>query len=354
LPDEVAISERTIEPRKVLLIRPSALGDVCRTVPCLVSLRRAFPGAAIDWLVNEAFVPAVSSHPALTGTVPFDRGSFGKGIRKLRLSGPRSFLDALKHRGYDLVVDLQGLARSGLFSWATRASRRVGFANAREFGWLGYTERHHVDASMHTVDRMLRLLELAGVRPVLDMRLYSSEAGRAEVPASLAGKRYAVVAPTSRWEGKRWPAERFAAAIPAMFEMGLDAVAVVGSRSEREQCGPLLSLAARDGRVVDLLGATSVAGLMAVVEGAAMVLANDSAALHMAVGFDRPLVALFGPTRVELVGPFRREADVIQHLRQGDVFEHKNTLAGRAMMERISVEEVVEAVGRRLANPPSA
>lgn len=342
------------EPRKVLLIRPSALGDVCRTVPCLVSLRRTFPGAAIDWLVNEAFVPAVSSHPALTGTVPFDRKSFGEGIRKLRLSAPRSFLDVLKQRGYDLVVDLQGLARSGIFSWATRAPRRVGFANAREFGWLGYTERHRVDASMHTVDRMLRLLELAGVRPVLDMRLYSSEAGRAEVPAALAGKRYAVVAPTSRWEGKRWPAERFAAAIPAMLEMGCDAVAVVGSKSEREQCVPLLSLAARDGRVVDLLGATSVAGLMAVVEGAALVLANDSAALHMAVGFDRPLVALFGPTRVELVGPFRREADVIQHLRQDDVFEHKNTPAGRAMMERISVEEVVRAVSRRLANPPSA
>lgn len=329
------------------MIRPSALGDVCRTVPCLTSLRRAFPDAVIDWLVNDAFVPAVSGHPALSGAVPFDRGSFGRGVRGLRLAAPRAFLSSLGSRGYDLVVDLQGLARSGLFSWATGAKRRVGFSNAREFAWLGYTERHHVDASMHTVDRMLRLLELAGVPPVIDMRLYASEAGRAEVPEGLRGKRYAVVAPTSRWEGKRWPVERFAEVIPEMLGMGFEAVAVVGSRSEREQCGPLTRLAGSDARVVDLIGGTSVGGLLAVIEGASMVVANDSAALHMAVGFDRPLVALFGPTRVDLVGPFRRERDVIQHARAGDAFEHKDTACGRAMMERITVAEVVRAVSER-------
>jgi lipopolysaccharide heptosyltransferase I len=338
------------EPRRILIIRPSALGDVCRTVPCLVSLRRAFPQAEIDWLVNDAFVPAVSAHPGLTAAVPFDRRAFGNGIKRLQLGAPRSFMKKLKAGGYDLVFDLQGLARSGLFAWATRAPRRVGYANARELGWLGCNERHHVDASMHAVDRMLRLLELGGVRPVLDMRLYTSEAGRAEVPESLRGKRYAVIAPTSKWEGKRWPIERFAAIVPSVLEMGFDAMAVVGSKGEREQCGPMIEVAAKDPRVVDLLGATSVAGLMAVIEGSSFVVANDSAALHMAVGFDRPMVALFGPTRVDLVGPYRREADVLQHLEPGDRFEHKNFEAGRAMMMRIGVGEVVEAIRARAAS----
>jgi ADP-heptose:LPS heptosyltransferase len=84
-----------------------------------------------------------------------------------------------------------------------------------------------------------------------------------------------------------------------------------------------------------------------VIEGSSLVVANDSAALHMAVGFDRPLVALFGPTRVELVGPFRREADVLQHATAGDRFEHKELAGGRAMMERISVDEVLGAIAAR-------
>lgn len=343
-------------PKRVLLIRPSALGDVCRTVPCLASLRRAFPDAAIDWLVNDAFAPAVAHHPALSRPFPFDRGAFGQGLKKLDLAPARDLLARLKEPAYDLVVDLQGLARSGLFSWATRAPRRVGFANAREFGWLGYTERHQVDPSLHTVDRMLRLLELAGIPPLLDMRLYTSPTDRAAVDrAGLAGKRFAVVAPTSRWPGKRWPADRFAALIPRILDAGLDAAVIVGSRSERDQCSPLLDLAARDpSRVLDRIGGTSVGELMAFIQASALTVANDSAALHIAVGFDRPIVALFGPTRVDLVGPYRREADVLQHARPGDRFEHKDEAAGRAMMERIAVDEVVELMKVRLTRPGPA
>lgn len=336
------------EPQRILMIRPSALGDVCRTVPCLVSLRRRYPEATIDWLVNAHFAPAVSAHPALSGIVPFDRSAMGTGGIVRRTGWFRAMMADLRAKRYDLVIDLQGLARSGLFAWGTGAARRVGFANARELGWLGVTERHRVDAGMHTVDRMLRLLDLAGVPPVLDMRLYVAPAWREEVPDVLRDRRYAVIAPTSRWEGKRWPIERFAALVPRVLDCGYDAVAVVGSRSERAQCGPVLELSAREpSRVVDLLGATSVGGLMAVIEGSSLIVANDSGALHMAVGFDKPLVALFGPTRVGLVGPFRRERDVLQHAEPGDRFEHKDTPSGLTMMRRISLDEVAAAVRTR-------
>jgi ADP-heptose:LPS heptosyltransferase len=69
-----------------------------------------------------------------------------------------------------------------------------------------------------------------------------------------------------------------------------------------------MELAAREPRVIDLVGKTTVGQLMALVQGASLVIANDSAALHMAVGFDRPSVGLFGPTRLELVGPYQKHA----------------------------------------------
>lgn len=340
-------------PSRILLIRPSALGDVCRTVPVLASLRRAWPEARIDWLVQDTFADAVRAHPALTGVVPFARRGMGADLRAGRAGGLREFVRGLREAEYDLAIDAQGLFRSGFFAWASGAARRVGYADAREGGWFFCNERHRVPADAHAVERMLALARAAGAEPVEDMRLYAppEDVAAVESDGRFSG-RFVVIAPTSRWAGKRWPAERFARLAGALLDGHAERVIVVGSASERDQCGPLMDLASRDARVVDLIGATSVGRLMAVVGRAALVVANDSAALHMAVGFDRPLVGLYGPTRVDRVGPWRRGGDVIQRLRAGENGgrpDHKDEALGRAMMERITVEEVAAACVQRLA-----
>ena len=334
-------------PRRILIIRPSALGDVCRSVPAAVSLRRAYPGARIDWLVQDSFADAVRFHPDLSGVVSFARASLGRDALRGSPGRLGGFLRALRRAGYDLVYDFQGLARSGALAWATRARRRVGYADARELGWLGLNERHEVARKIHAVERMLGLLRASGVEPAEDMRLYAGEEARAWAAGQeWTRERYAVIAPTSRWPGKRWPAERFAAVARRVAERGVRVV-VVGAASEREQC-PLLCGAGALPGIVDLVGGTSVAQLMAVIARAALVVACDSAALHMAVGFDRPIVGLFGPTRVDRVGPWRRERDVIQHARPGERMDHKDNALGSTMMERISVEEVLGAVDARI------
>jgi len=344
-------------PNRILIIRPSALGDVCRSVPVLASLRRAFPAAHIDWLVQDSFAPAVAHHPGLTGVVPFERRALGTAASRGRLGSSLLFMRRLRDAKYDLVFDVQGLARSGLFAWATGAARRVGFANAREMGWLGANERFEVPRAVHSVDRMLELVRLSGIEPLRDMRLYAPPSDRDTLAADpqLSGTRYAVIAPTSRWPGKRWAAERFAELAPRLLGAGLgvDAAVLVGGASERGQCLPLIELAARDGRVIDRIGATSVGALMALIERAALVIANDSAALHMAVGFDRPMVALYGPTRVDLVGPYGREGDVVQHITPADTLDHKNAIAGRAIMDRITIDEVFDRAGAALSRSSS-
>jgi len=302
-------------------------------------------------LVQEGFEPAVANHPALSGVVTFPKKAIREASRRLDPRPLRAFLRLLRAKKYDEVWDLQGLARSGLFSWATGAPRRVGFANARELGWLGYTQRHRVSSEVHTVDRMLALLEAAGVAGGVDMRLHTSPSDRAWLAGVIASGRltppYAVLAPTSRWPAKQWPAERFAELAKHLRARGVN-VAVVGASGEQTQIGPVLSLAELDTGVTSFVGATHVGQLMALIEQAALVVANDSAALHMAVGFDRPLVALYGPTRVHRVGPYGREKDVIQHASPNEISSHKDASQVR-LMERITLEEVRRAVEQRLA-----
>ena len=333
--------QRELPPRRILLIRPSALGDVCRTVPVLVSLRRAWPDAEIDWLVQDDFAQAIMHHPDLTRVIPFKRRELGNSIARGSFGPLAQFVAQLKRAKYDLVFDLQGLARSGFFARATLAPKRIGYADARELGWLALTHKVPVSATMHTVDRMLALLSPVGVEPVRDMRLYVSEEDRLHTLADidLPSGGYIVIAPGSRWPGKCWPADRFAEVALRVLHHGYKVV-LVGSRSEREHAGRLLDLSDNNKKVIDRMGATTIGQLMAIISLSRMVIANDSAALHMAVGFDKPIIALYGPTNIDLVGPYKRNADVIQHLGKGDVLDHKREASGKILMNRITAEEV--------------
>ncbi|MEM9064660.1 MAG: glycosyltransferase family 9 protein [Planctomycetota bacterium] len=336
-------------PKRILLIRPSALGDVCRTVPVLVSLKRRWPEAEIDWLVQDTFAPAITSHPDLHEAIPFQRKRFAKLHHPGTVAAFFRWLKQLRGRDYDLALDCQGLFRSGFIAWRTGAVRRVGDRNARELGWLFLNERHTIDPSLHTVDRMLSLAEAAGAPAVREMSLHTSiEArGRARAKWPWLTERPVVLAPTSRWASKRWPADRFAALARDLLDQGTNHIAVVGGPGEEEQCQPLIDLAAANSRTHALVGKTPIEELLCVIESASLVVANDSAALHMAVGFERPTVALFGPTDTGQVGPYRMDDDVIQMRYMSDVFDHKND-ANVRMMERIDLTTVRSACLRKL------
>ena len=305
-------------PRRVLIVRPSALGDVARTVPAVVSIKKKWPGCRVEWVVSRAFVEAVAHHPGVDEVVAFDRDR------------PTAFLGLmreLRRRKYDVVYDFQGLARSGLLAWATGAKRRVGFADAREGGWLGCNVKHSVGAGvggvgLHAVDRMLGLLEADGVERVEDMRLYVGQADEAWAKAwraeqDLETKKYWVLAPTAQWGCKCWPAERYAMlAEQVLREERTGKVVVVCGPSEKEAVHGAFREALLEasrgfgggtsGGVWSKLvwPTTTVGQLMAVIGGAEQVVCNDSAALHLAVGLGVSTVSLFGPTDPALVGPF--------------------------------------------------
>lgn len=251
------------------------------------------------------------------------------------------FLRAVAAPQYDLVIDCQGLFRSGVFAFAGGAKRRVGDRAAPELAWLAYTDRVRVDHDLHVVDRMLAITAAAGAPAVSDMRLYTPP--DAEMPSEInAAERFAVLAPTSAWPGKCWPADRFAQLAAQLLQEGhVERIVVVGGANERTQIAPLANLAGSDGRVVDLVGRTSIGELMRLIEHASLVVANDSAAVHMAVGFHRPLVALLGPTDARLAGPYQRMDAVVQVVSNADELTHracKDASHGAALMERISVE----------------
>ncbi len=349
------------DPRRILLIRPSALGDVARTVPALVTLARTFPDAQIDWLVRDTFADAIRHHPNLGRVITFPRQRFNRFGRHLATTREVvAWLGDLKRGGYDRVYDLQGLFRSGVFTYATRSPLRVGFANAAELAWLGYNRRHHVDPDLHTVDRMLGLLEAEGMTPVRDMQLHIGPEDRAWAAGwlaerDLAPQGYIVLAPTAQWLSKRWPASRFGEIAQRVVTSGdgdppMHAAVVVGSAGEAEQVRPLLQ---RHWAMPlhDLTGQTSVGRLMAIIERCGLAVCNDSAALHLAVGLGRRCLGVFGPTDPTRVGPYRYGIGVARADGQRSV-HYRAARLDQDLIAKLDVEQVWPRVRRVLAAPP--
>ena len=142
-------------------------GDVVHALPVLTALRVRFSSARITWVINSAYEPLIKHHPDLNETLAFDRGAFKKGIwHSARYA--LSFTRELRRRQFDLVIDLQGLLRTGLMCLATGARRRIGFANAHEGSRYTYTRRIRVpDAEqIHAVDRYWRMIEALGAGDV--------------------------------------------------------------------------------------------------------------------------------------------------------------------------------------------
>ena len=135
-----ALARRSFD--RILLVKPSSLGDIVHALPVLHGLRAAYPEATIDWLVASPFVPLIESHPELNGVVAFDRAKFSRLARSPTVAADFvRFVRDLRRRKYDLAIDLQGLFRTGFLTWASGAAVRIGFRNARESAAVFYSHK---------------------------------------------------------------------------------------------------------------------------------------------------------------------------------------------------------------------
>jgi lipopolysaccharide heptosyltransferase I len=302
-----------IEARRIAIIKPSALGDIVHSLPVLSALRVRFPSASITWVVNAAYEALLLGHPDLTDTIPFDRSAMSGARRAIRAT--LAFTRALKRRRFDLVIDMQGLLRSGLMAWATGAAQRVGFANAREGSRYLYTHKVRSPAldSAHAVDRMWCIAEAFGVGHL--PKTFRVPLQPAAITASLQAldglpRPLIAVAAGAKWLTKRWPSAHFAALLNRAHEQFGGSAVLLGSGEDTPLAEEIR--AKLTGPVLDLTGKTSLPKLAAVLSLADGMLGNDTGPLHLAAALGRPCVAPYLCTRVALHGPYSQSGTCVE------------------------------------------
>ena len=293
-------------PKRIAVVKPSALGDIAHAVPVLSALRELFPASHISWVVNRGYVPLLAGHPHLNAVVPFDRGSFSRGP-VAAANYTLAFANQLRRHRFDLVIDLQGLLRTGLITAATAAPVRIGFANAREGSRLFYTHRVEVpDADrIHAIDRYWRVVEALGgghLKKQFVLPVDAKELEAVDGELSAFPKPRVAVAVGARWLTKRWPVGAFAEVCNRLFRETGGTAVLVGAADDIGLSADLSSRLA--GPRVDYTGKTGIAKMVAVLKRADAMLSNDTGPLHVAAALGVPCVAPYLCTKPVLHGPY--------------------------------------------------
>jgi heptosyltransferase-1 len=336
-----ALALRSAEFSRILLIKPSALGDVVHTLPVLVKLRARYPQAQIDWLITPENAEVVRYHPALSNVVLFARRDFSKRGRRWRAF--LSFFDLLKQirsAKYELIVDMHGQVRSAFFALISGARARIGFdrpvkrgltvsaehdlknipshgwRGAREGSWVAYTHRIPIPTlDVHAIDRYLWIAPLLGLDdnpPDLTIHLSPQATNKVnrllEEQGVAASKPLVVLVPGTIWETKHWTIEGFAGVARQFLQDGF-AVALAGTTRDQQRCR---QIAAAAPGTCDLSGKTTPADLAALIRRAEVAVTNDSGSMHVAASLGKPMVSVFGPTNPVHIGPYERPESVVR------------------------------------------
>jgi ADP-heptose:LPS heptosyltransferase len=309
------------------------LGDMLCAVPALRALRRAFPSAEVTlvglegstWFVDrfDAYVDALLPCPVWPGLTEID------GPR--RLAAP--FVARARRRRFDVAVQLHGdggasnvlTAALGAATWVGLAADGPGVRPPNGTVGAYRSDRHEIDRCLDAV----ALLGVDTADSALEFPLRDDDV-RASDHVVGSATSFAVVHPGSSRAATRWTPLGFARVVDHLLGH-VERVLLTGGRADGESTAAVHAIAADPGRVVDLAGATSIGELAALVHRAAVVVANDTGAAHLARAVGVPSVTVCGPSDVVRWGsrgPLERVVGGVPHGRWPSVHEVRGAVDG--------------------------
>ncbi|OQA02188.1 MAG: Lipopolysaccharide heptosyltransferase 1 [Planctomycetes bacterium ADurb.Bin401] len=341
------------EIKKILIIKPSALGDIVLAMPAVCCLNENFPQAEIHWFVRPEFASIVKNHKCVDDIVIFDRKKLGKWWCNFEAFKEfAGLIKKLRKSEYDLVFDFQGRFRSAIFGWFSGCKKRIGIAGTQELTSIFYSQTIKQKAgSVHVVDLFLDMVEAAGAkRGKIEFGLKADTQAIADTEKILAENaidknNYAVFVPGATVDEKRWPEEYFAKLAQKINERFKCGIVGAGVKSESKIVENIKQKSGMP--VLNLAGKTTILQLAALLAGARIAVSNDTGPAHIAAALGVPMVLIFGRTNPLRVGPYARPwtvAAVDGNNRSSEV-ESDNAAHD---IKNVSVDDVFEIICKQI------
>lgn len=285
------------DPRRILLIKPSSMGDVIHALPVVSALHEAWPHAEIRWLVQPVWQALVEEHPGVAQTILFPREQFRgmKGFFKSVL-----WAKTLTHWHPDIVIDLQGLLRSALMARCSGAQTILGLSNAREGARFFYDACAEVDKKSHATDQLLAILRLLKIPLPATPQFFLPQG---ILPSGfLQEMPFVVLHPYARGEGKSLTEEQVVAFATSLHHLPL----ILVGQGEKIRGLP--------SHVQDWTGRTTLLELIAIFRQASFIVSSDSGPMHLAAALQpSKTLAIHRWSDPLRVGPWAQESWVWKH-----------------------------------------
>ena len=286
---------------RVLLVKTSSLGDVVHTLPALTDAHALRPDIRFDWVVEEGFAEIPAWHPAVDTVIPCALRRWRKSLLSKQTGIEwREFKSKLRRQHYDLVIDAQGLLKSGLICWLVKAPK-AGYDrhSIREpLASLFYHRRFKVSREQHAVERIRKLFS-AGLTYPLPEQMGSCGLNRDRFSGGGAEGKLVFLHGTTR-EDKYWPESHWQALGERLAADGREILLPWGN-DEEQQRAERLAAYLPNAKVLPRLNLQGVANVLA---SAAAVVSVDTGLGHLAAALGVPAVALYGATRPALVSTY--------------------------------------------------
>lgn len=338
IPEE--IGEAFLAPRRILIVRFSAIGDVIHGLPVLNALRTRFPHAEIAWLIEDKAASLLFGHPSLDRLIIAKKG-WMKSVEEVKLLRKR-----LRAFAPDVTIDLQGLFKSSFAAWISGAKCRIGFdgVDGRE-GSRWFNNFRVNPTADHVIERNLQLLEPFGIEGCsVDFDLPENDTDHQtarRLHAELGFETdFAIINVGAGWESKLWREDRYAAVARYLKEQwNLPSMVVWAGAAEKAMAEEVVRQS--DGTAV-MLPSTTLCELASLSRMATLFIGSDTGPLHIAVAVGSPCIGLYGPMPAERNGPYghRHRAIQIRSLEGTRISPHH---APRDLMDAIEVSHVCEA-----------
>ena len=288
---------------KILIIRPSSIGDIVMASGMIRALRDAWPQGYIAWVADPQARDLLIHNPELNEVIFWPKETW----KQLFAGGNfyslgceiRQFIGNLRQRHFDLAIDATGLFRSRMMAWLSGAGQRIGF-ESKEPGSMLMTQitsrgpdvrnmsSEYADL-IHTLG-----LSFSDFYPFIVLSGRDQEAARNKMSAAGLDTRYAVLCPFTTRPQKEWVSERWAElAERVSAEFNLDVI-LLGGPGDVEK-GRQIQLISQS-RLPNFCGKTTLGESAAIVKEASLIIGVDTGLTHMGSAFERPTVALFGAT----------------------------------------------------------
>ncbi|MCK9260405.1 MAG: lipopolysaccharide heptosyltransferase II [Azoarcus sp.] len=289
---------------RILLVRTSAIGDIVFASPFVAALRQRYPEAHIAWLVEPGMEGLLEADPCVDDVILWPKAEWKRfwhaGQYRELAASVRAFSRTLKAQRFDTAIDLQSLLKSGWLTWLSGATQRIGLGSREGSQFLmtrvvpGGGTPGQISSEYRHLAQALGL-DTTGFHPRLRLSptVQRSALDKLAHHGVVSGH-YVVFAPFTTRAQKHWTEEAWRAlALRVQRDLGLRPV-VLGGPGDRDAAQ---RIAGKDAGALAFAGETTLAEAAAIVEHAALVIGVDTGLSHMAVAFNRPLVALFGSTR---------------------------------------------------------